>query len=465
MKRLLTMMLAIIFVITAFVSCAKMKEIEDASGSESFSDGNIGSDLVIENSTDNILPEGGENNGDSVGNGTGNGEDATQTKPTFDVKESTKGLKFELNDDKLGYTLVDKGTVTAKDIVVDGYNGLPVTKIGHSAFESNTLITSVKLGDYVEVVDDYAFSLCTNLQTVTFGKGVKVIGDYAFKHCYGITNLTLGKNVEYIKCGAFYKSKNLATITIYDNVRSIEEYAFEGTKYYDTTGNWKNNVLYIGNHLIKAKSAISGNYTVAANTKTIAEKAFLDRSSLTGIVIPDSVHGIGVKAFQNATKLTSITMGKGVELVGEKAFDNTGFYNASANWKNNVLYIGSCLVSAKAALSGSYTITSGTKCIADMAFNNCINLAGVVIPDTVSHVGEYAFNGCEKLVSVTVGSAVKEIGVFAFKGCSAIKAINVKKTTGWTADKLEITSEQITDKEQAALYIGIVYSDKVWTRA
>lgn len=64
------------------------------------------------------------------------------------------------------------------------------------------------------------------------------------------------------------------------------------------------NVLYIGNHLIDAKTTISGSYTIKSGTKCIGSAVFEDCTSLTSITIPDSVTGIGAYAFQGCEDLT-----------------------------------------------------------------------------------------------------------------------------------------------------------------
>ena len=81
------------------------------------------------------------------------------------------------------------------------------------------------------------------------------------------------------------------------------------------------------------------------------------------------------------------------------------------------------------------------------------------------YIGEYAFRGCEKLSNVTIGSGVKEIGIYAFKDCSELKGINLKRTSGWKIDGIEVPGEQLSSKEQTAIYLALVYSNKVWERA
>ena len=122
-------------------------------------------------------------------------------KKAQSVFEQLKKLKFELNEDGLSYTLVDVGTAISKsEVVIDGHDGLPVTKIGYSAFDNsvrkNTKLTKVTIGDYVEVIDCYAFSHCSKLTAVVMGDGVKEIRLGAFRYCSALTSIKLGNSVE-----------------------------------------------------------------------------------------------------------------------------------------------------------------------------------------------------------------------------------------------------------------------------
>ncbi len=389
-------------------------------------------------------------------------------KPTFNVKESTAGLKFELNEDKLSYTLVDVGTAISKtEVIIDGHNGLPVTKIGYSAFDNsirkNTKLVKVTIGDYVEVIDRYAFSHCNKLTTVIMGDGVKVLKLGAFRYCSALTSIKIGNSVEVIEDSAFYNSSKLASITAPSTIRYVEDYAFQGTAYYKDTSNWEKNALYIGKCLIKLKEDSTGTVNIKSGTITIADNALANCKSITRVVVPSSVQTIGKKAFKNCTNLATFDMqATNITYVGEEAFMNTKFYNTSTNWSSNVLYVGKCLVSAKPSLSGSYTVKAGTTVIADSAFASCQSLSTLSLPSGLVAIGEYAFFDCVKLTGVTIKSGIKTINHNAFKNCIKLTSVTLPSYSGWKVDGKQIT-ETLATKSDAAMLLGSIHADKTWT--
>ena len=172
-----------------------------------------------------------------------------------------------------------------------------------------TNITSVVIDNGVTSIGNYAFYGCSNLETVTIPDSVTSIGNYAFRGCSSLTSIAIPDGLTSIGSFAFRDCAYLTTITIPDSATSIEVSAFYNTGYYNDSSNWENDVLYIGNHLIEAKTTLSGEYAIKEGTKTIVNKAFYDCSSLTSITIPGTVTSIGNSAFYNCISLSDVYYG------------------------------------------------------------------------------------------------------------------------------------------------------------
>ena len=74
----------------------------------------------------------------------------------------------------------------------------------------------------------------------------------------------------------------------------------------------------------------------------------------------------------------------------------------------------------------SYTIKEGTRVIGYYycgSFAECTSLQSVVIPDSVTKIGESAFSGCTSLQSIVIPDSVTEIGRYAFSGCTSLQSV------------------------------------------
>lgn len=188
----------------------------------------------------------------------------------------------------------------------------------------------------------------------------------------------------------------------------------------------------------------------------IDDNAFENHSSLTSIIIPNSVTSIGSSAFTGCSGLTSITIGNGVISIGSSAFTgcssltsitipdrvayigDNAFYDCSAltsiNIPDGVTSIGSGVFYNCSALT-SILIPSNVTLIGNQAFYGCSGLISIIIPNGVTFIGNQAFSDCLHLISIAIPNNVTFIGDNAFYGCSALTSVTIPNSVTHIGDQ------------------------------
>lgn len=168
----------------------------------------------------------------------------------------------------------------------------------------------------------------------------------------------------------------------------------------------------------------------------------------TEIVIPSKhnskpVTSIGRNAFDDCSQLTSITIPNSV----------TNIDYAFSNCRNlsNIYYTGDIKGWCEIIRSsyGSYTHTlyiDGIKVEGDL-----------VIPDSVTSIGDYAFVGCTGLTSITIPNSVTSIGDDAFWGCKDLTSITIPDSvTSISSGAFDNTAWYYSQPYYDTIYLGKV---------
>lgn len=138
----------------------------------------------------------------------------------------------------------------------------------------------------------------------------------------------------------------------------------------------------------------------------IGRGAFAWNSTITSVIIPDSVTVIEERAFSACIGLTNVTIGNGVVSIGVGAFQNcTGLTELTI--PDSVTTLGDYSFGSCTGLEDLH-IGKNVKTIGEMAFYYCIGLKELVIPESVTTIGKAGFFSCYYLENVYFDAVAME---------------------------------------------------------
>ena len=305
-----------------------------------------------------------------------------------------------------------------KDLVIPN----SVTSIGDIAFHNCRSLTSVTIPNSVTSIGDCAFYDCFRLTSVTIPNSVTSIGGSAFSDCSGLTSVTIGNSVTSIGSYAFYECSGLTSVHISD----IAAWCNIDFDYYSNPLRYAHH-LYLNGEEVK-------DLVIPNSVTSIGSYAFEGCSGLTSVTIPNSVTSIGGSAFERCKGLTS------VHISDIAAWCNIDFSSNPLTYAhhlylngeevkdlvipNSVTSIGEYAFEGCSGLT-SVTIPNSVTSIGDCAFWDCSGLTSVTIPNSVTSIGDRAFCGCSGLTSVTIPNSVTSIEYYAFYGCSGLTSVTI----------------------------------------
>jgi len=328
-----------------------------------------------------------------------------------------------------------------------------VTSIGNSAFSGCSSLTSVTIPNSVTSIEGSAFNGCSGLTSPIYNThifvfmptsysgeyiisdGINSIAGNAFRGCSGLTSVTIPNSVTSIGYYAFYGCSGLTSVTIPNDITSIEYYAFSGCSSL-TSVTIPNSVTSIGVSAFSDCSSLTS-VTIPNSVTSIGVSAFSGCSSLTSVTIPNSVTSIEYDAFSGCSGLRKIIFGESLTSLGSNLLKgcsklDTIVWNAK-NFKissstDNPFYDGDNYSTNWDVRSQIKSFILGPNVDTIPAYLCCgmTGISSIIIPNSVTSIGNQAFRDCTSLTSVTIPNSVTSIGGDAFRDCTSLTSVTIK---------------------------------------
>ena len=151
-----------------------------------------------------------------------------------------------------------------------------------------------------------------------------------------------------------------------------------------------------------------------------------DKDTLTTLVVTGNIDARDIKCFRDEMpKLTSLDISN---VVIKSYSGSDGPVSSLTTYPENELpqySFRNIALSPGTILLKSIILPNTITSIGDYAFQHCRSLAAITIPNTVKSINVGAFGSCYGLVNVSIPNSVTTIGSYAFSACSYLPKISI----------------------------------------
>ena len=297
------------------------------------------------------------------------------------------------------------------------------SRISDCAFANLNSVKYITIPETVTEIGKRAFEGCSSMINNPISSKITGIGDNAFRNCTNanFNDLELPNNLTYIGYSAFSGCNGIINVTVPESVKTIGGNAF------DSCNSLKKAIIYGGtdeicNNVFNNCTSLE-NVIIHESAKKIGSYIFTNCTSLKTAVIKGGINGIGLNIFNGCTSIAEITLpfagfsadnADDPKVVSEissyfslKGTDEE--YYISTNKSGGKIYIPKTL--------RKITVIGGKR-ISNFAFYNLGNIETIVIPDSITEIGNQAFDGCSSMINNPIHSNITFIGDDAFKNCT-----------------------------------------------
>jgi len=278
-----------------------------------------------------------------------------------------------------------------------------VISISDAAFQGCTMLSEIKLPDFLSYIPNQIFHSCVNLKSVVIPANVKSIGSYAFYKCSLLNSITIPHTVEIIGPLAFSGCTGLTEITSSMAVPSPVGYNSFGSISLSTCN------LYVpANSKTKYQSAEQWkDFTNITEKDIVNPTQPLD--TITSVVKFVNISAGGLSDALTSSELKSILK---LTITGELNSNDFNTIRSLSSLK---------FLDISQAVVQSNMIPSG-------AFSGIINLAALLLPNSVTSIGTRAFEGCSGLIKLKLPVNLASIESSSFARCSSLFTVEFPST-------------------------------------
>ena len=336
------------------------------------------------------------------------------------------GKNKSLNAEKVAQ--VYTGTVSIPEQTTFNAVTYDVKKVGGYAFTCQNELQALRVGAFVEKIEDNAATKAMNLNRVTVANASQLVtvGKRSFMDCAGLQHVLFEGTTQYL---------DVIDTAAFKNCAKLEDVIWEG----------KSTLRLIGDSAFYCDSKLETvKWKDKCDLKIIDNYAFYKCSSLNHFIMPNSTLSVGKYAFRYDTGLTDIQLSTSLSIIYDYAFGECGF--------------------------SQIILPESLKSMQAGAFINNSNLADITIPKKTEGIGAGAFENCSALESVTFKTHETKLTVDknAFNHCAVLSKVNIDYLDDWahinfqnaaanpasTAHRLYLNGEEMVDIE---LPVGTKY--------
>lgn len=273
-------------------------------------------------------------------------------------------------------------SVTEYDNGVKDEYGVLYSQDGRKLIEITKDLESYRVKEGTEIICDQAFYRCYMLKNFYMPNSIIAIGKEAFTDCYRLSEIKLSENLTDIGVSAFRDCKNLKQIHLPESLERFGVSAFNGC------------------------------------------------GLLQSIEIPTHVMVIPAYAFEGCQSLKKCSCKRKLKRIEERAF----------HWCVN---LESIEFEQDDYVAWEYpsdlkihkvSITSG---IEHYAFEGCVSLNHLKLPNSISFIGKCAFRYCYSLQDISFGSKLEAVNETAFEKCHHLVHLYIPDNAKMTYEALE----------------------------